>query len=700
VHKMITCAVWLCCSVALSQQPVRLPVPVEIEAADAATRTRLLRAKTYIDNEQWDEAILEWQRILQDPQHQLVSASPEAAPFSRYISVQTYCQMQMASLHQSAPDALTRFRQQTDRQVEIMFQQAMAQQDEQQLLEIVDQHFISSFADDALLSLGDLAFERGALATARDYWQRISPMLRQTVLIELRAGEKVYETKSLLPKWFARPGGQMLPLSESPVYPDSQIPVADLISRLVLVSIIEGDRARADYELAWLRQVAPQAQGKLGGKTVIYEDALQSMLSRAQRWPATKGSLDWPTFAGGVSRSGPNHASIKTANNRWSVPLPNIKDSPGRGIGPLHPVASGDRLFVCDTQRIWAFDMRMRRPLWPVAGSTLPGLIYRAPRPTLSRQSAATQLRRYYPSMTIAGDRLFARLEQDKISGRGQLAAAPSIVVGLDLKSEGLQLLGFPLRVKDETWDFAGPPVCDTERLYIAVRQSEARTQLYIACFRLNDGHLLWQQPVCTGEYYAGQEKSPTVLTLGEGELYINTNLGCIASLRPDVGQIRWITTYPRNPIKAATPAALLRPSPCLFYRGLVFASPHDAGAIVALDSSTGQAVWSTALSEQADLVGVSSDHLIASGSRLTWYDLVSGRLADQSSENGVGHAVVASKQIYWPNRDRIYVLSQDSARQTGPPIKLAISAAISLTTAANRLIVSGDAHIEILSDD
>ncbi|HND52676.1 MAG TPA: hypothetical protein PLV92_09780, partial [Pirellulaceae bacterium] len=56
------------------------------------------------------------------------------------------------------------------------------------------------------------------------------------------------------------------PLGSWLAYPDSDIPMADVAARLVLVSIQEGDLARAEWELAGFRARHGEAPGELAGR--------------------------------------------------------------------------------------------------------------------------------------------------------------------------------------------------------------------------------------------------------------------------------------------------------------------------------------------------------------------------------------------------------------------------------------------------
>ena len=48
-------------------------------------------------------------------------------------------------------------------------------------MRVVDELFCSTWGDDALLALGELALERADYAAARRSWEQISPLLRDPI---------------------------------------------------------------------------------------------------------------------------------------------------------------------------------------------------------------------------------------------------------------------------------------------------------------------------------------------------------------------------------------------------------------------------------------------------------------------------------------------------------------------------------------
>ena len=92
-----------------------------------------------------------------------------------------------------------------------------------------------------------------------------------------------------------------------------------------------------------------------------------------------------------------------------------------------------------------------------------------------------------------------------------------------------------------------------------------------------------WRRFVCAAETPARgtlAECTHTLLTLAGGTIYVNTNLGAVASLAVEDGRINWLSLYPR--VRSGN---LLRMdahwqrdlNPCLFDHGRLYVAPADS---------------------------------------------------------------------------------------------------------------------------
>ena len=176
----------------------------------------------------------------------------------------------------------------------------MQNRDTSLLQRIVDRTFVSSYGDNALYALGELALAQGDHTGARWHWERLDPSLR------CPDGWPLPGTDGGQPLWLAV--GQanwdthgdriQVSLRDPPVsrnwlaYPDTDLRLADLRARLTWVSILEGSPRRAQIELELLRRLHPGATGRLGGRRVDYAESLSQRLDQSRQWPAPRRSDD------------------------------------------------------------------------------------------------------------------------------------------------------------------------------------------------------------------------------------------------------------------------------------------------------------------------------------------------------------------------------------------------------------------------
>ena len=130
------------------------------------------------------------------------------------------------------------------------------------------------------------------------------------------------------------------------------------------------------------------------------------------------------------------------------------------------------------------------------------------------------------------------------------------------------------------------------------MRRNDIRPQAHVACFDTTTGRMRWRRFVCAAETPARgtlAECTHTLLTLAGGTIYVNTNLGAVASLAVEDGRINWLSLYPR--VRSGN---FLRMdahwqrdlNPCLFDHGRLYVAPADSPRVYALDAATGQILW------------------------------------------------------------------------------------------------------------
>lgn len=684
--------------------------PAEVDLLDSAAATHLESAQRFLAEKQWEEAVDAIRRVMESDAGRLVKVPenrqlPEG--FERLIPAREFCQWRLAALSKDAPEALAHYRKLVDPLAEKWLAEGIARRDEKLLRQVIQQAFASSSGDDALLRLADFSLERGEFAMSRVFLERI---LAST-------------TKGL-----------------SGAYPDSDLPAAEIRARLVLVSLLEGAAERAGKELGQFKEQFGDATGRIAGKSGNLADMLTALLAQSSSWPAARVSEDWGTFAGNHARGRIAKADVDIAGEPlWTFALPRLNSDrewmgngrlrvaeDAKGLLSYHPaVHSGQVLMRLDARGnsyIMSLSANTGEVVWQVEESRRPPLKgatdqeEREEKGPLEISDAHAGLTRHLGvaryTLTVQGHKLFARIGSPVTGPSARRLEKQTLkdqgwIMGLDLRTQGKPLDGFPLQPESTSWSFEGAPLADESHLYVAMRRIEqGRCQMHIACFDLpttplgvpagadenyrNTGRLKWRTKLCSGTTPGAgdiDEISHVMLSLDSGMIYCNTNLGAVAAVSAADGQVAWVVKYPRAAFRSGDPdrneSHFLRDlNPCLVAGDLIVVAPSDCDRIFALRRGSGQLVWTTASGVAADvqhLLGFRGNSLICSGDYLYWLDLQTGVVQVQypaavpegpmlaaPSPRGLGRGILAGDHVYWPTRENILVFHQAPRKTEG----------------------------------
>lgn len=646
---------------------------VYVDQLDSTARTQVDLAENYLAEAQWSEALDLLADLAANHAGKLILLAPQ-----RYVSVREFCQRVLAGL---PPEPLAQYRARVDAEARQWYEAGRAERDRAQVARVVDEAYASSWGDDALWTLGELELEAGEPARARGCWEQLlaSPPVQATPSAERDAAEAAEGAEGAVPA--APVAERNLPVRR--FFPDSQFDPADVRARLILASIVEADWPRADRELSAFSQLHPGARGPLAGRTVVYADVLRGLVEQGRAaTPNSAAVADEDARPQPEKRRG--RRPLELGALAWTVPLePPPRPDPlaARAFGyrprrvaedqelclSYHPLVVGDWVCLATPSGVWVFDLATGQPAW----GKNPVLVDTEGPNFASRRSLRACLDPPRYTLSESGGKLFGRLGAPVTVWSGDFAfpRVAGYLVGLDLERQGA-VLWEPLRPADEGWAFEGPPVCDGQRLYVAMRRSEVRPQAHVACLDLATGKPRWTRLVCAAQTPVGDlvdQCTHSRLTLDGETLYFNTNLGAVAAIDKHEGAIRWLTTYRRAAGNDVTrPAAhwYRDLTPCLVHQGLVLAAPADTPSILALDAATGELRWEAPYADDVvHLLDVGEGQLVASGDRLWWIDLATGRplrrWPDGPSPTGRGRGVCAEGYVYWPTRDSIYVFDQ-----------------------------------------
>jgi outer membrane protein assembly factor BamB len=669
----------------------KLSSTVQLDRADSDVQKALDQVKAHLAAGQWGEAVEALIRTMESSGNKLLGVTDR-----RLVSIRDYCHLQLASL---PPEARAIYRRRVDPLAKKWYDEGAAQRDSRLLGQVVSQAFASSWGDDALLALGEIALESGDYAAARAYWEKIIPV-----------DPPADQSRT----WLS--------------VPETDLDLAAVRARLVLASVLEGSTARARDELSQFVRLHAGARGRLGGVEVNYAEALTRLLAESASWPRPPIGPDWPTFAGSPLRNKTATEMVDLAQVAWRAKLPAAPGAdrsiwgaaaPGRRAAddartPLsyHPVVVDDLVFVGSQTEVLAYGLRTGRPAWGHESAA----IYRdhLDRPAQSAYNPPNTLGTPRFTLTVQGNKLFARMGSAATGQPRQQAAGArnSYLVCLDLKAEGR--LAFPRLVAEEGWTYEGTPVCDGASFYVAMRRHEVQPQLHVGCFDSETGQLRWRQFVSAADTPAGSfllENTNNLLTLHRETLYYNTNAGAVAALSVHDGRPLWVSLYPR-----AQEGDLLKPEPhwdrdlvpCLYDRGTLLVAPADSRRVFAIEAATGQILWQSGpeTGDVVHLLGVSGDRLIAGGNRLYWLALsgpdrgkVKALWPDGQEKLGYGRGILAGDCVAWPTRDKIYVFDAATGRLR-KDIDLAPRGAAggNLLIAGDRLLIASGAELVCFS--
>jgi outer membrane protein assembly factor BamB len=663
VFKLIlaffTCLLFTGSALAQRDAPLQAAPSVLLDTDPVAAKM-LGAARDYLAARQWGDAVELLRQITDQHGERLVAIEP-----GRFVNVQTFADILIASM---PPEGLKLYRAKIDTQARRWFEDARRLRDEDGLEKVVRKAFLSSYGDEALLLLGDLAWEQGALSRARSYWEKLLPS--------------------------AAPSAGELPLVLK--YPDSEADPAVIQARLILCTLMQGNLARGRAEIETFREHFPQALGKLAGGTGNLVENLKGLVAEAEKAPLPADDAETTTFASTPARNDVFPRRVDVGGVLWSVPLKEMRveraarseefaldqfGRPERGPASLpfnvlsyYPVAWKNIAFYCDETAVFACELGGEKGGKPVWGND--AVIYKLS-PEFDVHAGLPRSRAGLPRFTLSIDRgrLFVRLgAQAAPAARNRGArSVVSLLVCLDLVRQGdlhWMIKSDELDADGGKWVFDGAPLAAGGRVYVALRRNDPQLQLNVACFDAGTAKLLWNRKICGGvEAIAGEvdEVRHQLLTLAEERLFYCTNVGAVAALDARDGALRWVTTYPRSEVEtiaAFNKRQLHGPNPCVFHDGLVFAAPTDGDRILAYDAETGVLKWEQELNGRVQqLLGVAGSRLIAAGDLLWALDVETGRVqwrdgrADPEAATW-GRGLIAGDLVYWPRREEIRLVA------------------------------------------
>jgi cellulose synthase operon protein C len=693
-------AVLVAASMAHAQPPSRAISKFHPDASSSAERL-LRNAASQAAGGQWSEALNLYQRVINQYGDTVAEAPPEDGPLAPgadrtrtdsrlYVDAREYCQRRIAAL---PAEARALYRNRVDPQAERWFQDGSKTRDRDLLRKVVDQAFCSSWGDDALELMGDLAFQDGQIAEALLCYRRLVPDF---------AGEA--------------PGL---------MHPDPSIDLARVAAKILLCRAALGETPPSPDDLKTFRARYPKAEGVFAGRDGLLADSLSAALEQDRLAAPTPFDSRWPTLGGGPTRTRIAPKAFLVGSFMWKVQLKEVRinqtqaDQFGMGGGrrmpyapqnvgadrqlAYHPIVLGDQALVCDQSQVFSIPLNIHEKGESGGPSDLRSIkLWETVKSDMQDARSSAGMPRF--TLTAAGDRVFARLGPP--GGRGSNPISSSSLIAVRKSTEGkllwrktpMEILSSSQRAGQATFlpAFEGTPVADLRAVYVAMTLAGPMTATYVVCLDAETGVVRWMKKVgeaaipadnALGGAFGAVEIGHRLLTLDGPTVYYQTNLGAVVALEAATGSVRWIATYPSQDFNVERPAGSPRPTrrdlnPAVVHEGLVIVAPDDAAALFAFHAASGRLAWKCAdpkVSAIVHVLGVAKGRLIATGDQVFSINVKTGKVESywpdgSGAMSGFGRGLMAGNYIYWPTKDYIHILDQNTGARAADQESIKLS--------------------------
>lgn len=611
------------------------------------SEARLLgRLKNAIETEQFDDALETVLLLLESDAEGLVPYGE-----NRYISLTEYCHRQIA---QFPPATLVRYRSLIDTLAEDWYRQGIETRDAVSLERVVDEAFCSSWGDDALLALGELALEQANYEAARFTWRRIH---------------------------------SEVPPSEDDLlmYPDSQLPPAEIAARLVLVSIRAEQSDRAEAEFTWYAETYPHTRGQLGGREVHFVSHLEELLAQARQWPAIPTDRDWTTFGRRFERN----TAVETPpsmefTQAWSQTFRPAAQAVNSSLR-VFPTIVDNRITLQTSDGVQAWALDSGKMLF-----SLDATIFQSPK------FGEPIVGNFHYTLTAADGVAYGvtRVPVGPVTVQARKKQTATFW-GIDLDRQGALLL--EQVVNEDDTIFTAAPVVVEGRAYVPVFTTGHVAQLGVACYDVPSGRRIWQRSLCQANTPAtgrANELLHHTLAYRDGVIYCTTGLGVIAAIDAENGKMRWLSSYARR----ATEYYYSRIHTTIYHEGKLFVLPNDAQTLFVLEATTGDEIWRREMnSSEAELIGAVDGKLAVAEEGYLLLDGSSGAVLAENPELTLhGSGVVAGSEVFWPREEEILRIELTTGEVRSATLKLPEPGGANLLWAENRLVATGPAQITV----
>lgn len=461
------------------------------------------------------------------------------------------------------------------------------------------------------------------------------------------------------------------------VVPDSKVDLVRAQAKQILAQIFAGRLGEAQAALTQFQAAHPRAKGHLAGEDGVYAKTLAQTLASFVRDRLVNNDEPWTTFGGDVARN--RNLSLGLAGRLWEdgpawrVRLPALDEiedgkeprqdraSPARRAA-FYPIIVNGQVLIADHRSVVSYHLTTGKEIFryslKAAGLVDPG-------PGVDAKVAQ-------PRFTLSADhrRAYVRLGSLGLAPRKEAKKSDATyLICLDLTEPEKQKKRELWRVQASGEDkapamFEGSPLVYDGRVYIALsRIADRRVLTSVVCYDLL-GRRRWSRDVCDCPEFEdlGPGMEPRyrqhLLTWADGQIVYASHAGAIVAVDASTGQPTWGVRYPsRGPLTASLEPSPRDLAPCLYADGQVYAAPLDTDRLFCIDAVSGQVRWEVESVELVHLLGVSEGRLVAttrngllalhtSTGHIDWMQPSEGRLPS------LGRGLIAGPWVVWPTQD------------------------------------------------
>jgi len=393
------------------------------------------------------------------------------------------------------------------------------------------------------------------------------------------------------------------------------------------------DKSLSARELAIKNNLLRQTEGiKISARR---QDIYNSFYESVSRYPMPE---NWKPIL--LEQSGRGYWDFKMTKGTAQQPAPRR----GQWITPegsqmtcpenQFPVVVGDTIYVMDTQKVYSVRLRGGSTLGWYPDESSPPVNYGTPFALetdgeillcvlgSTKQALRTSERPQRGVIIIGGSAPMVNFNNDLYCFDISKETKPKPLWNAKDVNQGINSLVF----------FTPPKMVEGQILIGAVDVSGDKNQSFYLCSFSKYGQLLFKTKLCSIQQWS---VVPGAIGYADGEAFVLTNSGVVASVNIYTGRLEWVALYPlsKSAEKVGQPRGFVVPVPPnrqtslpMVWKGVykgklrraLFLAPTDSELIMSYDIDARRLLWLAPREMHSYYLGFFNDLVIATGGRST----------------------------------------------------------------------------------